>query len=126
MADLAEGGDPDYYSERYTGNKDYGGVHGNSGIPKHAYYLAVNGGRNAGEARGHNHEGPVGTGRGLAEAEQIFYLLLPPSTSASLACPQQPPCPTRAATVAAAKVLYGAGSQQAISTGRAWGAVGVR
>ena len=37
----------DHYSERYTGSSDNGGVHWNSAIPNHAYYLAVNGGKNA-------------------------------------------------------------------------------
>ena len=73
MADPAEDGDPDHYSERYTGKQDNGGVHINSGIPNHAYYLLVNGGTNAGEVRGHTHTGPRVTGIGLAAAEQIFY-----------------------------------------------------
>ena len=41
---------------------DNGGVHSNSGIPNHAYYLAVNGGKNAGCGavsleRSHAHRG---------------------------------------------------------------------
>jgi bacillolysin len=121
MADPPEDGDPDYYTERYTGKKDSGGVHTNSGIPNHAYYLVVNGGSNARQGQpGHDHTGPRVTGIGLADAEQIFYLgftSLPSTATMSDA---------RAATVAAAKVLYGTGSQQAVSTGRAWSAVGVR
>ena len=121
MADPDEDGDPDHYSERYTGKKDSGGVHINSGIPNHAYYLLVNGGKNAGEGRkGHDHTGPVVTRIGLADAEQIFYLgftILPSTATMSQA---------RAATVAAATTKYGAGSQQVISTRRAWTAVGVR
>jgi len=38
---------PDHYLERYTGSDDNGGVHINSGIPNHAYFLLVNGGLNA-------------------------------------------------------------------------------
>ena len=30
---------PDHYDERYTGSEDNGGVHINSGIPNHAFYL---------------------------------------------------------------------------------------
>ena len=45
MGDPAEFGDPSDYSLRYTGTSDNGGVHSNSGISNHAYYLAVNGGR---------------------------------------------------------------------------------
>ena len=47
MGDPQEFGDPSDYSQRYTGTEDNGGVHTNSGISNHAYYLAVNGGRNA-------------------------------------------------------------------------------
>ncbi len=78
MADPAEDGDPDHYSERQVGGVDNGGVHTNSGIPNHAYYLLVNGGHNAGCALGHGHcagEGAVSvTGIGLAAAEHIFLL----------------------------------------------------
>ncbi len=120
MADPAEDGDPDHYSELYTGKQDSGGVHSNSGIPNHAYYLLVNGGRNAGEARGHAHTGPVVTKIGLDAAEHIFYdgfTSLPSTATMSQA---------RAATVKAAITRYGARSQQAISTAAAWEAVGVR
>jgi bacillolysin len=120
MADPAEDGDPDHYSERYTKNQDSGGVHINSGIPNHAYYLLVNGGRNAGEARGHAHTGPRVRGIGLAGAEQIFYTgftSLPATANMSQA---------RQATEAAAIALYGANSRQKTSTSDAWEAVGVR
>jgi bacillolysin len=120
MADPAEDGDPDYYTERYTGKKDSGGVHTNSGIPNHAYYLVVNGGSNAGEKRGHTHKGPVVTGIGLAAAEQIFYrgfTSLPSTATMSQA---------RQTTVKAAEARYGVGSRQATSTRDAWEAVGVR
>ena len=120
MADPAEDGDPDHYSERYTKNQDSGGVHINSGIPNHAYYLLVNGGKNAGEKRGHPHRGPRVRGIGLAGAEQIFYTgftSLPSDATMSEA---------RAATEAAAIALYGANSTQKTSTSNAWEAVGVR
>ena len=39
-------GDPDHYSIRFTGPEDNGGVHINSGIPNHVFYLAI-GGRHA-------------------------------------------------------------------------------
>ncbi len=39
-------GDPDHYSIRFTGTDDDGGVHINSGIPNHAFFLAVVGGSN--------------------------------------------------------------------------------
>jgi bacillolysin len=122
MSDPAEDGDPDYYTERYTGKKDSGGVHSNSGIPNHAYYLVVNGGRNAGEGQKDHppHTGPEVTGIGLPAAEQIFYegfTSLPSTATMSQA---------RQATVTAAEAIYGVGSQQADSTADAWEAVGVR
>ena len=50
MADPAQYDDPDHYLEleHIDTNIDNGGVHTNSGIPNHAYYLLVNGGSNAG------------------------------------------------------------------------------
>ena len=120
MSDPAEDGDPDHYSELYTGKQDNGGVHSNSGIPNHAYYLLVNGGSNAGEARGHDHTGPRVRGIGLADAEQIFYTgftSLPSTATMSQA---------RQATEAAAGALYGKNSRQKSSTSDAWEAVGVR
>ena len=120
MADPAEDGDPDHYSELYTGKQDSGGVHSNSGIPNHAYYLVVNGGENARDnTTNHPHDGPEVTGIGLAAAEQIFYTgftSLPSTATMSQA---------REATVKAAITRYGAGSQQATSTANAWEAVGV-
>lgn len=116
MADPAEDGDPDHYSERQIGGGDNGGVHTNSSIPNHAYYLLVNGGSNAGEARGHAHTGPVVDGIGLATAEQIFYVGF---TSLSLLSNM---CRARLATEAAAAALAPAA---AASVSDAWEAVGV-
>ncbi len=80
MADPQDDGDPDHYSEKYTGTSDNGGVHTNSGIPNHAYVLAVQGGKNAGcdpnNTSGHAHTADCGVtvpALGLATAEQIFY-----------------------------------------------------
>jgi Zn-dependent metalloprotease len=116
MADPAERGDPDHYSERFTGTEDNGGVHINSGIPNHAYYLLVTGGRNAGEARGHPHSGPEVAGIGVAPAEQIFYL-------AFTALPENATmCHARLATQAVAGALFPA---TLTSVSNAWVAVGV-
>jgi bacillolysin len=81
MADPAQDGDPDHMVELYTGTGDSGGVHINSGIPNHAYYLTVNGGQNAGCTAGLWRTAPTHTedcnvtvpALGLAAAEQIFY-----------------------------------------------------
>jgi Zn-dependent metalloprotease len=116
MADPAEDGDPDHYSERQIGGGDNGGVHTNSGISNHAFFLLVNGGSNAGEGRGHPHSGPLVTGVGLATAEQIFYLGF---TSLTLTSDM---CQARLATQAAAAAMFPA---QAQSVSDAWEAVGV-
>ena len=119
MANPAEDGDPDHYSELYTGSDDNGGVHGNSGIPNHAYYLLVNGGSNAGEALGHGHSGPAVTAISLGDAEDIFYLgFIGLSSGATMA-------DARDATVAAAITLFRDPSQQLDSTMYAWCAVGL-
>jgi Zn-dependent metalloprotease len=116
MADPADKGQPDHYSERQIGGSDDGGVHVNSGIPNHAYFLLVNGGSNAGEARGHPHSGPVVAGIGLAAAEQIFFLAftgLPENATM---------CEARLATQAVAVQLF---PTFFTSVSNAWEAVGV-
>ncbi len=40
--DFNKGWQPKKYSERFTGTEDNGGVHFNSGIPNHAFYLFAN------------------------------------------------------------------------------------
>ncbi len=120
MGDPQDDGDPDHYSERYTGTSDNGGVHTNSGIPNHAYYLAVNGGRNAGcdtvGSGGHTHTADCNVtvpALGLAKAEQIFYKGFTGMTEYANFCD------ARTATMAVA-----GGSKKTI--GKAWDAVGVK
>lgn len=109
--------DPDHYSVRFTGTADNGGVHINSGIINHAFYLAVAGGTN--RVSGIAVQG-VGQAN-LERMERIFYraftLLLPPSALFRDA---------RAATLQAATELYGAGSPDRAQLQRAWDAVGVQ
>jgi len=108
-------GDPDHYSIRYTGPSDGGGVHINSGIANHAFYLAIVGGR-------HRLGGTV-QGVGAANREQIervfyrgFTAFLAPSATFSQA---------RAATIQAARELYQPGSAAETAVIQAWNAVGV-
>ena len=130
MADPEEDGDPDHYSERQVGGGDNGGVHTNSDIPNHAYYLLVNGGLNsvsklnASCASPGDHNSAHCTGAGttevtaidLEDAEQIFFLAFTAlSENATTAA-------ARAATEAVATPL---GSQQLDSTTAVWVAVGV-
>jgi thermolysin len=109
-------GDPDHYSTRYQGAEDNGGVHINAGIANNAFYLAIEGGRN-------RTSGMTVQGVGAANREQIerafyraFVFMLPPSATFSMA---------RAATVQAARDLFGAGGQAQASIAQAWAAVGV-
>ena len=108
-------GDPDHYSIRFTGPSDNGGVHINSGIANHAFYLAIEGGR--------HRLGVTVQGVGAANREQIervfyrgFTSFLAPSATFSQA---------RAATIQAARELYGDGSAALTAITQAWNAVGV-
>ena len=116
MANPAAFGHPDHYSRRYTGTDDNGGVHTNSGIPNHAFYLAIEGGTN--RTSGLSVQG-VGAGN-REQIEKVFYrafvFLLPPNATFSVA---------RSATTQAARDLYGAGSAAERAVTQAWTAVGV-
>ena len=109
-------GDPDHYSIRFTGAADNGGVHINSGIPNHAFYLAIEGGV-------HRLSGVIVQGVGSANREQIervfyraFTQFLTPTSNFAVA---------RVATIQAARDLYGAGSAPERAVSQAWTAVGV-
>ncbi|MEU4418865.1 M4 family metallopeptidase, partial [Nocardia salmonicida] len=81
MSDPAQDGHPDHVVDKYTGTGDSGGVHINSGIPNHVYFLAIEGGQNRGCVAGPWRTAPTHTEDcnvsvspiGLAAAEQIFY-----------------------------------------------------
>jgi bacillolysin len=109
-------GNPDHYSRRFTGREDNGGVHINSGIPGHAFYLAIEGGVNRTSGLG-----VQGVGRANREQiERVFYRafvqLLPSNATFALA---------RAACIQAARDLYGSTSAAARAVEQAWSAVGV-
>jgi len=116
MADPNLYGQPDHYSKRYLGTSDNGGVHINSGIPNHAFYLAIEGGVN--RTSGIRVQGVGASNRG--QIEKIFYRafaqLMPPNANFSLA---------RAITLQAAIDLYGATSPPYNAVRDAWTAVGV-
>lgn len=132
MADPEEDGRPDHYTEFWVTTEDSGGVHTNSSIANQAYYLLVNGGMNASCAEPGTHSsvhctdlvdvqdnGLTVTGIGLADAEQIAFLAYASLQSDGSFCD------ARLASEAAAATLFGAGSQQEISTHDSWVAVGV-
>jgi bacillolysin len=111
-------GDPDHYNLRqFIGTTtDDGGVHFNMTIGTHAFYLAVEGGRN-------RVSGITVAGVGFSSIEKIerifyraFALLMAPNSKFSDA---------RAATLQAATDLYGAGSNERSQVEQAWTAVGV-
>jgi bacillolysin len=109
LANPEEDGDPSHYADRYTGTADNGGVHTNSGIANHWFYLLVNGGQNANPVRA---SGTDVAGIGLAAAENIAFLgftALPASADF---------CEARASTIAVA-------STNAANVADAWDEVGV-
>jgi Zn-dependent metalloprotease len=105
--------DPDHYSERYTGTADSGGVHINSGIGNHAFYLAAAGGT-------HHLSGVTVTGTGTTDAGKIWYRALTVYMTSGTNF-----AGARTATLNAATDLFGAGSAQYNSVATAWCAVGV-
>lgn len=116
LANPGQFGDPDHYNNRYTGTLDNGGVHINSTIVGHAYFLAIEGGTN-------RTSGQAVTGVGFANREQMektfyraFTQMMPSNATFAVA---------RAATLQAATDLYGANSAAVRSLTQAWTAVGV-
>ena len=109
-------GQPDHYSRRFTGTADNGGVHINSGIANHAFYLAIEGGTN--RTSGIRVQGVGGANR--LQIERIFYRafvqLMPSSANFAMA---------RIITLQAAQDLYGVNSAPYNAVRDAWTAVGV-
>lgn len=132
MADPEEDGLPDHYAEYIVTAEDSGGVHANSSIPNHAYYLLASGGLNASCAQPATHSSGhcsdildtqdndlSVTGIGVTDAEQIAFLAFTSLQSDATFCD------ARLSTEAVAKALFGIGSVQAISAKDSWVAVGV-
>jgi bacillolysin len=109
-------GDPDHYSLRFLGKADNGGVHTNSLIPGHAFYLAIEGGTNRVSGLPVAGVGPANR----EEIEQVFYraftVLMTRHSDFAAA---------RAATIQSARDLYGASSAAELAVTQAWTAVGV-
>ncbi|HLM00159.1 MAG TPA: M4 family metallopeptidase, partial [Pyrinomonadaceae bacterium] len=104
--------DPDHYSERYTGTGDNGGVHINSGIANHAFYLLAKGGA--------HHKGGSMNGIGADAAAKIWYKALTTYMTSSTNF-----AGARIATINAASALYGSTSAQSNAVAQAWCLVGV-
>ena len=116
MSDPGSFGDPDHYSKRFLGSADNGGVHINSGISNQMYYLAIEGGTN--RTSGLSVQGVGGANRDQIEKViyRAFTQLMPANATFSVA---------RAATIQAARDLYGANSAAERAVTQAWTAVGV-
>jgi Zn-dependent metalloprotease len=94
---------PKHYNNRYKGSQDYGGVHINSGIPNHAFYLvAVELGGNAWQKPG-----------------RIWYRTL------SMLNAKSEFADMVSATQTAAAAEFGSGSAEANAVAKAWKAVGL-
>ncbi len=129
MADPEQDGDPDHVVNQYTGDEDNGGVHTNSGIANHAYYLSVEGGQNRGCTPGPNRPEPTHTedcdvtvdGVGLDRARQVYYEAFTGLTEYANFCD------ARRATVAVARTSSRGPGQAADHRqfANAWSAVGV-
>ena len=116
LADPLSLNNPDHYSVRYQGAADYGGVHINSTIASHAFYLAIEGGTN-------RTSGVSVTGVGShnrSQIEQVFYraftMLMPADATFSVA---------RKTTLQSARDMFGAGHAVGRAIGEAWTAVGI-
>jgi bacillolysin len=116
MASPSTYGHPDHYSIRFLGTTDNGGVHINSGIANHAYYLAIEGGTN--RVSGLSVQGVGGANR--EQIEKVFYRAFTQLMSANSNF-----AVARAATIQAARDLYGAGNAPERAVMQAWTAVGV-
>ena len=120
MSDPALFDQPDHYSKRVVlppdEDNDNGGVHTNSGIPNHAFYLAIEGGTN--RTSGIRVQGVGASNR--EQIEKVFYRgftqLMPANATFSVA---------RAVTLRAAQDLYGLNSAPYNAVRDAWTAVGV-
>ena len=118
LSDPGSGGQPDHYSQRrFIGTDiDLGGVHYNSTIVSHAYYLAVAGGTN----RVSGITVPGISVANIERMEKIFYRAF-----AFFLGPTSQFHDARVATLQAAADLYGASSNDYTQLERAWTAVGV-
>lgn len=108
-----DGQSPDHYRDRYTGWADNGGVHINSGIPNHAFYLLATGAP-------HATYGERTLALGSETAMDIWFRALTQYLG-----PYSDFADARVATIAAAEDLFGRESIESKAVANAWAAVGV-
>ena len=118
MSDPKSLGQPAYYKgvNWYTGTGDNGGVHTNSGVLNHWYYILTVGKSGTNEGGGVYNV----TGVGIDAAAKITYRMESVYMVASSTYSQ-----ARSYAIQAATDLYGAGSAQVTAVTDAWFAVGV-
>ena len=107
---------PDHYSIKVITSADNGGVHINSSISNHAFYLAIMGGTN--RVSGLSVEGVGFSNR--KQIEKVFYRAFTQILTASSGFSD-----ARAACIQAARDLFGNGSAAEGALTQAWDAVGV-
>ncbi|MGM7700299.1 M4 family metallopeptidase [Pseudalkalibacillus sp. Hm43] len=112
MSDPTKYGDPDHYSNRYTGTGDNGGVHTNSGIINKAAYLLSEGG---------THYGVTVPGIGKDKMGDVYYRMNTVYLTASSTFSQ-----ARSAAVQSAIDLFGAGSPEVNAVNLSFDAVGIQ
>jgi bacillolysin len=116
LANPSAYGHPDHYSLRFLGSGDNGGVHINSGISNHAFYLAVEGGTNRVSRLAVQGVGAANR----RQIERVFYRAFTQLMTANSTFAM-----ARIATIQAARDLYGSGSDPERAITEAWTAVGV-
>lgn len=111
-------GDPDtYYGVNwYDGGADNGGVHTNSSVQNHMFWLLATGGVETDDNGITTHVEGIGFDNAIAIAWEAMMNYLNSTNGYPTA---------RNAWIAAAAALFGTCSQQMISTGAAWEAVGI-
>lgn len=98
---FSKGWQPKHYNERYTGSEDNGGVHINSGIPNHAFFLFA-------------------TAVGKEVAERVFYRALAQYLTKSSKFKD-----CRVAVIKAATDFFGANSNEVTAAKKAFTDVGI-
>ena len=97
-------------------DKDYGGVHTNSGVQNKWYYLLTDGGSGTND-NGYSYQLD---GIGISKSQQIAY-----RTLVEYATEEAQYADIRLASIQAAKDLYGDNSKEALAVDGAWKGVGV-
>lgn len=106
---------PDHYSIRYVGTEDYGGVHYNSSIINHMFYLLSEGGQ-------HRRLGGVEVPKiGMEKALALWHFAATRILTANATFED-----TRFAFAAAAEILYGEYGMERTAVHKAFDAVGIK